>query len=72
MSGNNRGQMLKQGLEDVRQHFIGAVADEDLRRGHAVVVGNSLFQALGVRVRVQAQASDNSARIASSTRGEGP
>ena len=47
--------MLKQGLKDVGQHFVRAVADENLRRRDLVIVGDGSFQALGVRVRVQAQ-----------------
>jgi hypothetical protein len=45
-------------MKDVRQHFIGAVADEDLLRPDAevsVAGGNGLLEAIGARVRVQAQ-----------------
>ncbi len=50
-----RRGVLKQGLKDVGQHFVRAVADENLRRRDLVIVGDGSFQSLGVRVRVQAQ-----------------
>ena len=48
--------MLEQRHEDVRQHFVGAVADEDLRRRHAMPAGDGGLEQVGVRVRVEAQA----------------
>ncbi|MCY1260240.1 hypothetical protein D9M70_84830 [compost metagenome] len=50
-----RSVVLEQRVEGVRQHLVGTVADEHLARLDAVVVGHRLLQAVGVRVRVQAQ-----------------
>jgi hypothetical protein len=49
---------LSSATKDVRQHFVGTVADKDLLRPDAevgVAGGNRLLEAIGVRVRVEAQ-----------------
>ena len=51
-----RFAVLKQAMEGMRQHFVGAVADKHLRRAHTVVIGHGLLQAVTVRIRVQTQA----------------
>jgi hypothetical protein len=51
--------MLQQGLEGVRQHFVGAVAHEYLARADAVggmAAGDGQLQGFGVGIGVQAQA----------------
>jgi hypothetical protein len=51
--------MLQQGLEGVRQHFVGAVAHEHLARADAVggmAAGDGQLQGLGVGIGIQAQA----------------
>ncbi|MNT98431.1 hypothetical protein D3C72_2410070 [compost metagenome] len=42
-------------MEDVRQHFIGTVAEEHLIALHTVVPGDRVLQQIAVRVRVQTQ-----------------
>jgi hypothetical protein len=49
----DRAVVLQQGQKDMRQDFVRAVADEDLWRADAVVVGDGLFQALGIRVGIE-------------------
>ena len=48
--------MLKQAVEDMRQHLVRAVADEHLRGIHPVVAGDLVFQRIGVGRRIQTQA----------------
>ncbi|MNG00274.1 hypothetical protein D3C84_832040 [compost metagenome] len=47
--------MLQQTVKDVRQDFIGPIAEEHLIALHAVVPGDSLLEHIAVRVRVQTQ-----------------
>ena len=50
--------MLEQGHEGMCQDFIGPVSDKDLCRCQQELrkmVGDCLFQSIGVRIRVQAQ-----------------
>ena len=47
--------VLEQAVEGVRQHLVGTVTDKYLSGLHAVIVSDRLFQAVAVRVRVQAQ-----------------
>jgi hypothetical protein len=54
----NRSFVLEQRHEHMRQHFIRAVADEDLLRRDAEIGkarGNGFLEAIGARIRVQAQ-----------------
>jgi len=48
--------MLQQRGEGMRQHFVGAIADEHLFRSHLVVGGEGGAQRGGLRVRIKTQA----------------
>jgi hypothetical protein len=48
--------VLQQGGEGVGQHFVGAVADEDLFGPHLVIGGQGRPQRGGLRVRIETQA----------------
>jgi hypothetical protein len=63
--------VLQQAVEDVRQHFVGTVAEEHLIALHAVV-RRPLLEQIAVRVRVQAQVVVQLARMAASALGDGP
>ena len=57
MSGKRIGAVvLEQGHEDMGQHFVRTIADEDLLRSHAVPPGDGRLEQVGVRVGVEAQA----------------
>jgi transcriptional regulator GlxA family with amidase domain len=47
--------VAQQAHEDVGQHLVGAIADEDLVLGQAVAAGDGRLQRAGLRVRVEAQ-----------------
>ncbi|MNT06611.1 hypothetical protein D3C72_1412870 [compost metagenome] len=47
--------MLQQTVEDVREHFVRTVAEENLIALHTVILGDGGFQQVAVRVRVQTQ-----------------
>ena len=47
--------MLEQGQKRMRQHLVGAVADEHLLGGDAMQCGNGRAQPVGTRVGIQAQ-----------------
>jgi imidazoleglycerol-phosphate dehydratase len=54
----DRHFVLEQRHENMRQHFVGAVAEKDLRRlhtEHSEVFGNGRLEAIAVRVGVEAQ-----------------
>ena len=44
--------MLKQTVEDVCQHFVGAVTEENLLTLHAIVIRDGAFQGLTLGVRI--------------------
>ena len=57
MSGKRTGRVvLEQCHEDVRQHLVRAVADEDLLRRDTVQPGDGGLEQIGVRVGIEAQA----------------
>lgn len=52
--------MLQQTKEDMRQYFIGTIADKHVARFDiAEIGGNGRFESLAIRVRIEPQAIAN-------------